>query len=192
MSGASTTGDLTGLTGMLATPAKGLKYKGMREDGDKRAEGAEIEEAFHKMENDLKTLRTESANARAKIQDLEEELKVMKTRNVKAVNEAESGKQREKDLVQESEKYKAANRGEFLKAPQHFKADLCASRARKPGGRLETTDSSPRRSSRRTQAAIRQDQATSRGSGEPLDRYGRISSQLAMCARRDRSARRSA
>ena len=39
---ATTMGDLTGLTGMLATPAKGLLYRRLGEDGERSGQGGEF------------------------------------------------------------------------------------------------------------------------------------------------------
>jgi len=43
---ATTMGDLTGLTGMLATPAKGLLYRRLGEDGERSGQGGECSRWF--------------------------------------------------------------------------------------------------------------------------------------------------
>ncbi|ODN84442.1 hypothetical protein L202_00392 [Cryptococcus amylolentus CBS 6039] len=91
--------DITGLSGLLATPAAGHKYGGISRDGDVGGEPAvNIPHTLATLHARLRALETENSVSRRRVKELEEELEAAK----KAVDAAKrSGDKNVKEAVYE-------------------------------------------------------------------------------------------
>jgi len=83
----TTTGDITGLTGLLATPAKGAQFDDLNKNGTDIGSGAAIPQALATLHARIRALETENGVSRRRIRELEAEVERAREEVVNATRE---------------------------------------------------------------------------------------------------------